>query len=353
MSDFSLDPSLTPKELLAAQTVVKKQVEPDLKKFESEMKKIKTDADQKKQRKREEEENEGSKKIIKEAQELIKQREDSLYALQKPNIKTSLKIKKTSPQDENPKPFLLPSLNQASLLFQKNDFTLNLSQPPSEWIERAKVEQTLGLQGFAMPLLDSTQVEDITSFSLTSKIGDLLSPPPPLKQENDLQPKDILAPLEEIEKKYPKKTTEEDIKKYIEDHPNILTTPPPLFLFSIPEDTPTSPSNLHRLSPDAFALFERIVGVITVIQNKGGISQTTINLNQPQFAASIFFGSQITIEECDTAPQEFNIRFCGKEEAVKAFFNHKKELETALTEGFEKKRFCFKVQRIETDLSTN
>ncbi|MES2199663.1 MAG: hypothetical protein V4489_05810 [Chlamydiota bacterium] len=348
MGEFSLDPSLTPKELPFLQNLVKKQEEPDLKKFESEMKKIKTDTDQKKQRKREEEENEGSKKIIQEAQDLIKKQEDSLYAVQKPDIKASLKRKKNISQPESKKNFLLPSLDQASLLFQKNDFTIDLSSPPSASIEREKIIETLGFQGFEVPIQDSFSDETEPSSNIESIINNFILPPPFLEKEDPLPFKDTLAPLEKILKQ----DTEENIKKCIEKNPcNIVSQPSPFF-FSIPENLSTSYTNLHRLSPDTFALFERMVGVITVTQNTTGISETTLNLNQPQFASSVFFGSRITIEECDSAPKEFNIRFCGTEEAVKAFTAHKQELEIALTEGFENKRFRFKVQRIETDLST-
>lgn len=351
MSEFSLDPSATPKELPFLQNIVKKEEEVDPKKFESEMKKIKTDADQKKQRKREEEENEGSKKIIQEAQNLIERQEDSLYAVQKPSLKVSLKKKKKLDQDTPEKAFLLPFLNQASLLFQENDFTLNLSEPPSGCIEKEKINRALELSEIKIPLPTLTLDPHTPSYTQKSPISNFSLPTP--LEDDPLPIKDALPPLEEIFKQDTKKIEEENIKESIEKNPCKLIEPPLPFFFSIPSDPAlTSHTNLHRLSPDMFALFERIVGVITVIQNKTGISQTTLNLNQPQFASSIFFGSQITIEECDSAPKEFNIRFCGTQQAVKAFTAHKQELEIALTEGFNQKKFRFKVHRVETDLST-
>lgn len=347
MGDFSLDPSLSAKELLFLQNPVKKQEDPDPKKFESEMKKIKTDADQKKQRKREDEDNEGAKKIVQAAQDLIKKGEDSLYSIQKPNIKDALKKTKKPSTPEQKKPFLLPSLDQASLFFEKNDFSINLSDVPSTWIKKEKLEKTSLFQEFEMP--SQASILDQTSLDLTieSAIEDII--PLPIPEQNDPIPvKDVFIHLEKTPEPPPKK----NLVKTLEDNPLKLAEPQSSFLFSTPIDTSSS-NNLHRLSSDLYALFERIVGVVTLLQTKTGISQTTLNLNQPQFASSIFFGSQITIEEWDSAPKEFNIRFSGTEQAVKAFTEHKQELETALTDGFETKRFRFKVHRVETDLSSN
>ncbi len=94
MSEFPLEPSSSTNALPIPQALPKREEEADLEKFETEMKKIKTDAEQKKQRKREEEDNEESKKIVQDAQELITKQEESLYAVQKPNIKSIIKKKK-------------------------------------------------------------------------------------------------------------------------------------------------------------------------------------------------------------------------------------------------------------------
>ncbi|MBS0627608.1 MAG: hypothetical protein JSS09_05295, partial [Verrucomicrobia bacterium] len=313
--------------------------------------------------KKEQEDNESSKKIIQDAQALIEKQEDSLYAIQKPNIKNFLKRKKTSSSEVPSKPFSLPSLEQTSLFFKQDDFSLNLSEPPAEWIEKEKMAMTLGIQGIEISL-ETIVIEDpVTPISIKQPeeshfTSDTLfsEKAQPSFEESPLFTKGSFEPL--------KKDDQEDSNKLSEERPitfnkKKLTVEPPCELisqvsplvFSFPIEPSSESSNFHHFSADFFALFERIVGVITVLQTKPGSSKTTLNLNQPQFASSIFFGSQITIEECDSAPKEFNIRFCGSEQAVKNFTAHKQELEAALAKGFEQKKLHFKVHQIETDLS--
>lgn len=351
MGDF-LDPSLLPTELPIMQNFVKKpEDEIDQKKFESEMEKQrvkKTDEEQKKQKKREQEDNEETKQIVQQAQELIEIQEDSLYAVQKPTIKSILAKKKASEEAE--KPFLQPSLQQASILFEQNNFELNLAEPPADWIERQKKEPLTPSLSSAETCLDS-QKDAKASSTFPSES---FSSTPPLFEEA-LKPEEKIFIFQKDEEPSPSSTKEK--KPFSLDdkqaEKTIVTPLPqtPSFFFPIPIE-PSSSKNLHQLSPEVFALFERMVGVITLMQNKMGKSETVINLNQSQFASSIFFGCQITIEEYDTAPQEFNIRFSGSELAVGVFVQEKKNLENALTEGFKKGKFHFKVHKIETDLST-
>lgn len=351
MGDF-LDPSLLPTELPIMQNFVKKpEDEIDQKKFESEMEKQrvkKTDEEQKKQKKREQEDNEGTKQIVEQAQELIEIQEDSLYSVQKPTIKSVLAKKKAAEEAE--KPFLQPSLQQASILFEQNDFEINLAKPPADWIEKQKKEPiipSVSLSFVEAPFETQEDLSTSSALSSESFTSSIVQETPKLEEKTVIFQIDK-EPLPSITKeKKPFSLDQKQAEK------TVLTPLPqaPSFFFPIPIE-PSSSRNLHQLSPEVFALFERMVGVITLMQNKIGKSETVINLNQPQFASSIFFGCQITIEEYDTAPQEFNIRFSGPELSVGVFVQEKKNLENALAEGFKKGKFHFKVHKIETDLST-
>ena len=132
---------------------------------------------------------------------------------------------------------------------------------------------------------------------------------------------------------------------------------------SIPSTTPSSIQSLFppfiymdgiklpsytKLSPEVFALFEQLSWVITIretLQEKLEKTQTSFILDGPQFSSSIFYGSQITIEEFASAPKEYNIYFSGSQEARDLFDAHKAELEDAFHTG----GFSFTVQIIQTD----
>nr|NGX45819.1 hypothetical protein [Chlamydiota bacterium] len=102
-----------------------------------------------------------------------------------------------------------------------------------------------------------------------------------------------------------------------------------------------------NLPPQLVKLFDRMVGVMTVMTTSG-IKETTISLNAPQFAKSVFFGSEITITEFSTAPLEFNIQLTGNAQAVNLFQGSEQELVAA----FEAGKYNFKVNRIETGISS-
>jgi len=100
-----------------------------------------------------------------------------------------------------------------------------------------------------------------------------------------------------------------------------------------------------NLSPQILQLFERMVGVMTVMTTSG-ISETTINLDAPQFAGSVFFGAQIVIREFSTAPKTYNIELIGNSQAVNLFQGGAEDLVAAFQAG----KYNFKVNRIDTSL---
>lgn len=98
-----------------------------------------------------------------------------------------------------------------------------------------------------------------------------------------------------------------------------------------------------QLHPEIQALFARIVGVMSVMQ-QSGIKETSFILNMPQFASSVFFGSRIIIREFNTAAKAFNIEFSGSESAVGLFQANAGNLAAAFQAG----NYAFRIHRIET-----
>ena len=105
---------------------------------------------------------------------------------------------------------------------------------------------------------------------------------------------------------------------------------------------PPSTVPFANLPPQLAQLFERMVGVMTVMQHSG-IKETTITLDNPQFAKSVFFGSQIVITEYSSAPLEYNIELCGNQQAVDLMGANANELVAA----FEVGKYNFKMHRLD------
>jgi len=114
---------------------------------------------------------------------------------------------------------------------------------------------------------------------------------------------------------------------------------------SMPEITPPPATPYAYLDPQVMDIFERMAGVITVMTNSG-ITTTTMTLNAPQFASSVFFGAQIIIQEYSTAPQAFNIQLNGNPQALELFLGNAEELMAAFQYG----NYNFKINRLETGL---
>ncbi|MBI2742966.1 MAG: hypothetical protein HYX48_03525 [Chlamydiales bacterium] len=111
--------------------------------------------------------------------------------------------------------------------------------------------------------------------------------------------------------------------------------------------TPTAPTSYAYLHPQVLDMFERMVGVMTVMSN-AGISETTLTLNAPQYQNSVFFGAQIIIKEYATAQKSFNIQLIGSPQGVALFQANIDDLMAAFQGG----KYNFKVNRIETALSS-
>lgn len=99
------------------------------------------------------------------------------------------------------------------------------------------------------------------------------------------------------------------------------------------------------LRPETMPLFFQMVGSILVMSTPPGISRTEIILNNPSFANSKFFGSTIEIIKYSTAPDSFNIRFTGSNEAVATFNANIPSLMAAFQTG----HFNFRIGRINAE----
>ncbi|HSX03285.1 MAG TPA: hypothetical protein VLG76_01000, partial [Rhabdochlamydiaceae bacterium] len=93
-------------------------------------------------------------------------------------------------------------------------------------------------------------------------------------------------------------------------------------------------------------LFKEMVSCITHCMDTG-IQQTTFALDSPEFSKSLFFGAKITITEYSTAPKIYNIELAASPEALEVFQASASELMAA----FQKGKFDFEINRIETNVS--
>lgn len=107
----------------------------------------------------------------------------------------------------------------------------------------------------------------------------------------------------------------------------------------------TSNNPYASLHPHVMELFEKMVGVITVMATSG-IKETVVTLNMPKFASSVFFGSQIIIQEYTSAPQAFNIQINGSPEALNFLHGNVDDLMAAFQFG----NYNFRVNRLEAGL---
>ncbi len=137
--------------------------------------------------------------------------------------------------------------------------------------------------------------------------------------------------IEEKEKTSPMETT------------GLPTTPSDTGVQAPPPPGPETLPSYANLHPQVQELFDRMVGVMTVM-NMSGMTETVITLNSPQFASSVFFGTQIIIQEFSTAPQAFNIQLNGTPQAVALFQGNADDLMAAFQAG----NYNFRINRLET-----
>ena len=161
-------------------------------------------------------------------------------------------------------------------------------------INRQKIEQ------FNLDQVQSTSVEKKGTSSYTGEIVQ----------------KEVVQEKATAEEKKEEATTairrKEKKEAAAQTYPPIVpasTTLGPLFI----APPPAVAHGYTLLSGEMLALFEKMVSQIFIMQ-ANGLNETTINLNTPAFANSMFAGAQIVIREYSTAPLAFNIEFLGTEQ---------------------------------------
>jgi hypothetical protein len=117
---------------------------------------------------------------------------------------------------------------------------------------------------------------------------------------------------------------------------------------ALPPATPEALPSYANIHPQVMELFDRMVGVMTVM-SMSGVTETVITLNAPQFASSVFFGSQIIIQEYSTAPHAYNIQLIGTPQAVALFQGNADDLMAAFQAG----NYNFRINRLETGYLTD
>ncbi len=126
--------------------------------------------------------------------------------------------------------------------------------------------------------------------------------------------------------------------------PNLGMPTPEL---AIPADVPgagASPTPAYTaMDAQVLDLYERMVGVMTIMADSK-MTETVITLNAPQFASSVFYGTQIIIQEYASAPKAFNVQLNGNPEAVALFQGNAEGLMAAFQYG----NYNFRVNRLET-----
>ncbi len=127
--------------------------------------------------------------------------------------------------------------------------------------------------------------------------------------------------------------------------PSLPTLPPDIQPAAQTAATQAAP----YLRPETMSLFYQMVGTVYVMTGPAAtVTRTEIQLNNPAFADSKFYGATITIEKYAAAPDSFNIRLTGNDAAVTAFKDNIPSLMTAFQNG----KFNFKINRVEAEYST-
>jgi hypothetical protein len=224
------------------------------------------------------------------------------------------------------------------------------STPPGKEIGKPDQSELLekGLTGEELSEIEKRPQEEATG-ALFQRIG---------QQEKSLSPQKKAEELEAEEKQISSAPTskskegdtegDRERKKKEEDHhlfSEDLGMPTPQIVIGgdVPV-APTAPPAYTSMSSLVLDLFERMVGVMTIISDSK-MTETVITLNSPQFASSVFSGAQIIIQEYTSAPKAFNIQFnSDNPKAVALFQGNADDLMAAFQYG----NYNFRVNRLET-----
>ncbi|MBS0605726.1 MAG: hypothetical protein JSR57_02140 [Verrucomicrobia bacterium] len=160
--------------------------------------------------------------------------------------------------------------------------------------------------------------------------------------EGLVTPTPVLTPTEgSFEGDQGHKKKEEELSASTSD----LSMPTPQLIIQpdMPVAESTPPPAYTAMNSYVLDLFERMVGVMTIMTDSK-MTETVITLNAPQFASSVFYGTQIIIQEYASAPKAFNVQLNGNPEAVALFQGNADDLMAAFQYG----NYNFRINRLET-----
>ncbi len=226
-------------------------------------------------------------------------------------------------------------------------------QKPKVAGKKAEIPPSPTTPGYAAPSLEgapSSKTEDTSAFfeqmggkTLAQEQKKSLGPPSSKKIDEELGADSVVSPITPPAPPFETEKKESDEDKSL----SIDATGQPLggaeSQAGVAQAAPETLPPYATLHPQIQELFDRMVGVMTVM-NLSGMTETVITLNAPQFASSVFFGSQIIIQEFSTAPQAFNIQLNGTPQAVALFQGNADDLMAAFQAG----NYNFRINRLET-----
>ncbi len=93
------------------------------------------------------------------------------------------------------------------------------------------------------------------------------------------------------------------------------------------------------------SIFEKMASAMIVMCSSNE-TETTLFLDNPHFASSVFFGSKIIIREFSTAPKTFNIEIASTMAGIACLEAGRQDLFAA----FQKGNFNFSIHRLDTHL---
>jgi hypothetical protein len=119
----------------------------------------------------------------------------------------------------------------------------------------------------------------------------------------------------------------------------------PFIPLSMRSDLNASASIQKALSLEVMALFEKMASCMLVMSSSEDV-ETTLFLDNPHFASSVFFGTKITVREFSTAPKAFNVEIASSSQAIMAIEASKSDLLAAFQNG----NFNFSIHRFDTQI---
>lgn len=111
------------------------------------------------------------------------------------------------------------------------------------------------------------------------------------------------------------------------------------------EITAATGAKTAALSAEIEAAFEKMASCMLVMHASNDV-ETTLFLDNPHFASSVLFGTQITIREFSTAPKAFNVEIISNPGGVALIDGSKNDLLSAFRDG----NFNFTIHRFDTHI---